>query len=184
MNLQSKIKISKRTNKKGVSAIIATVILIALVIGLVAIVWAIVTNLVKDKLGQTKDCFGNFDKITINERYTCYDLTNNLLYVSIAIADTTIDEVVVSVSGEGELKSFRINNIDKYDYAKNYVDLDFGGELILPEENSGKTYILDTSDIGLAMTPDVIKIAPVIGKNQCDVSDSVFSIEDCRTLEV
>lgn len=174
----------KKMNKKAVSAIVETVILVALVVGLTAIVWLVVNNLVNDELKGAKSCFGNFEKITINNRYTCQDATAGYTDISISIGDLDVTEIVVSVLGAGEQKSFRINGDDSYTYIKNFADASYDSTpLILPVQNSGKTYTIKLGSEGIGMVSiDSIKIAPVIGEEQCDVSDTIYSIDNCKSL--
>jgi len=179
----------KRLNKKGVSAIVETVILVALVVGLTAIVWLVVNNMVNDELKGAKSCFGNFDKVTINNRYTCQDTTLKYANVSISVGDINVTEIVVSVLGAGEQKSFRLNGEDSYEYIKNFADkvedASYNKALKLPGNNEGKTYTikLGTGEGTIEMESiDSIKIAPVIGEEQCDVSDTIYSIDNCKSL--
>ena len=78
--------------KRGMSAVIATVILIVLVLTLISIVWAVVNNLVSQQIDETESCFGIFDKIEIQNRYTYYDSSTNELEFSVAVKDVKIDE--------------------------------------------------------------------------------------------
>ncbi len=167
--------------KKGVSDVVGVVILIALVIGLTAIVWMVITGLVKEELSGAKSCFGNFEKVTFNKRYTCQDGTTKQLNFSISVKDLNISEIVVAIYGEGEIKTIRIDGDSAYPYAKNFADTAYGGILILPQENEGKTYSVNLIGMNMAKV-DSIEIAPVIGSEQCDKSDSIYSVEDCKLL--
>lgn len=164
-------------NKRGLSTVIATVILIALAMAVVMIVWSVIVPLVKNQLKQTESCFGNFGKITINSRYTCYNFSSNEFQFSINIGDVDVDEVVVSISGEGITKSFRITNEEQA--ISDLAPYPSGsGNVKLPEKNAGLTYIAS----GFTDKPDLIQIAPVINGKQCDVSDSLFEIDNCLSL--
>ncbi|MBL7059347.1 hypothetical protein ISS08_02755, partial [Candidatus Pacearchaeota archaeon] len=59
-------------NKKGMSVIVGSMILILLVIVTGLVVWNIVSNLIDEELGDVESCFGVFEQVTLNERYTCY----------------------------------------------------------------------------------------------------------------
>jgi hypothetical protein len=172
----------KKINKRGISAVVGTTIMVALVIGLTAIVWTVVTGVVEEELDSATSCFGNFDKITLNDRYTCNNLSENRFYFSIS-SKINVTEIIVSISGERSIKSFKINEVNPYDYAKNFVDVGYGEPLILPRENEGKTYSINTSHSEFKISEiDAIEIAPVIGGEQCDVSDSILQIGDCRAF--
>jgi len=164
-------------NHKGLSAVITTLILIALVISAIAIVWVTVTNLLTNRLDAAESCMNIFEKVEINELYTCYNSSSNKFQFSINIREINIEEIIVSVSGEGTTKSYTLTNEARtIEHLANYSFGNFGIDLIkLPGKNSGLTYISDY----FSSTPDSVKIAPVINGNQCEVSDSVLEIYSC-----
>jgi len=164
-------------NHKGLSAVITTLIMVALVIAAIAIVWVAVTNLLTSRLNTAGSCLAVLDKVEINELYTCYESSLSYFNFSISIKDIDVDEVIVSVSGDGTTKSYTLNNTA---YAipnlANYSFADFGAGLIkLPEKNSGLSYVTNA----FVSTPDSIKIMPVIGSTQCETSDVVTEIYSC-----
>jgi hypothetical protein len=160
--------------KKGLSGIITMVILIALALAVVAIVWVVINNLVKEQVTSTESCFGIFGKVKINELYTCWENDSDEFQFSIEIGDVEVDELLISVASQGATKSFRMTNEEKtIEGIKNYPSGSTG--IILPGKNSGLTYIYT----GLSARPDSIEIAPVIKGTQCEISDSIHSIENC-----
>lgn len=181
MSTQSYQKFIRVRNKKGVAPVVATVLLIALVIVLVAAVWAVVNNLVKGKLEESGACFGIFEKVSLNSRYTCYDSSSNEFWFSISISDIDVDEVLVGISAEGNSISFKISNEEQQiANLANYGSTGFGTDQIkLPSKNAGLTYILNITGDGFSETPNSISIAPIIAGIQCGVSDSMHGIDRC-----
>ncbi|MFH1325156.1 MAG: hypothetical protein ABIH49_00100 [archaeon] len=164
-------------NKKGLSTIVITVIMIALVLAVVSIVWGVVNNLISEQI-STSSCFGNFDKVTLNKRYTCYDSTPGVgeLRFSLNIGDINIDSILVSITNELETKSFTLNSISQT--IENLRDSD-GSSVTMPEKNSGRTYFYSISDQNGKPS---IQIAPKIDNKQCDVSDFVAEVDDCNIV--
>lgn len=170
----------KINNKKGVSTIVVTVILIALVMGLSVLIWGVINSLVRKQMGSTESCFGNFGKINLNRQYTCWDNLNSYLQFSISIGDIDVNNLIVSISSEAGSKTFYINNTDsQIGNLANYVATGvpgFGTDLIrLPGKNEGKTYITNYTTV----MPDSITLVPIINGQQCEASDSIKSIENC-----
>jgi flagellin-like protein len=159
--------------KKGLSTIVTTIIMIAIVIAAISIIWAVINGLINQKLGGTQACFGIFGKVTINPQYTCYNTTSGKFRFSISVEDIKIDSVLVSISGAGNTKSYKIT--DQNQTISGLTNYPNGTGIIVPGENSGLTYL--SSDF--ATTPDSISIAPIINGNQCDVSDTLNEIESC-----
>lgn len=166
---------------KGVSEIIATVILIAIVMAVGGMVWVIVNNFVKGETGSTKSCFELFEKVNLESRYTCYNSSSGKLQFSISIGDVDVDEVLVGVSGGGTGVSFKIkkepsdvSNVVMYPRGT-------GTMVMLPEKNAGLTYLFDIG-AGLGEVPTLIQISPVVEGNQCEVSDTLSQIDNCAAL--
>ncbi len=163
------------------SGIIAAVIMIALVLAATAIVWGIVENMLQKQIKSSESCFGNYDKITINSRYTCYTLISSDNYTvqfSLNIGDIEVDKVIVSVSSEGTSKSYTLVNGSGVEVVGlgNYPNPNFGTDLIrLPVKNAGLTYVAS----GFIAKADLIKIAPVINDQQCEISDTLANIGAC-----
>lgn len=171
-------------NKRALSTVIATVLLILLVLVSTTIVWAFVKNIVEEKTEGTQTCFDiqSSGKVVVNDYYTCYNATSDEVQFSINIGDTEIDSLLVSILVGGDSKSFVLTNADSVvtnlrPYKGNYGDV-----VKLPGENEGKTYVAGGFD-PTATKVDWIKIAPMIGERQCDPSDEVYQIVSCSVLQ-
>ena len=164
-------------NKRGLSELITTILMIAMVMGLAVVVWGVSRSLVNDKINQAQSCFGNFNQITISKQYTCINSTSTEVKTSLSVGDVTIDGILVSISGASGAKSFTINNGSSFSYVKPYGG-SYGNSLTLPTKNSALTYLINYNTIGI-LDADSITIAPVINGKQCDVSDSLSKIDSC-----
>lgn len=169
----------KMRNKKGLSVVVASVLMIVLVMSAVVIVWQVVKGIVNDNTNKAEDCFAvEFnEKVIINDDYTCYNATNGSVYISITLADEPIDSLIVAVESAGSSKSFELTNtVQNLAEVKNYPDYDGGVQL--PSKNSGQTYYFS----GFASDPDLIRISPKVGDNQCKITDEITQIESCAIM--
>jgi len=164
-------------NKKGVAPVVATILLIVLVIVIVAVVWAVINNLIKDQLDEGEVCFGIFEKVSLNSRYTCYNSSSNESQFSINIGDIDVDEVLVEISAEGTSASFKINETGEIEYLVMYPTR--SSIITLPSKNAGSTYIFNMTGAGFSEIVNSIRIAPIIEGTQCSVSDSMYEIDRC-----
>ena len=170
-------------NKKGVATIVATIILIALVMVIVASVWAIVNNFVKGGLEESGACFGIFEEVSLNSRYTCYNSGSNESWFSISIGNIDVDEVLVGISADGTSVSFKISKTgSEIDNLVMYPTR--SPSIILPSKNAGLTYIFNITGAGFSEAVNSISIAPIIRGTQCSISDSMHEIERCSTPPV
>ena len=169
------MKLAYKLNNKGLSGIIAAVLMIALVMVVAVIVWVVVRNIIQGQIGNVESCFGVQDKITLNNRYTCYDYETNETQFSIKIADIDVEKVIISISSEGTTNSYTLTNEEQQDIGLTLYPS--GGEVKLPGKNSGLTYTTE-----VLTKPDLIQIAPVINGQQCEISDTLSEIDDCSVL--
>ena len=164
-------------NKKAISTIIASVLMIALVLVLGGVVWSVVNNLVSEQLESAGSCYEVFDKVSLNSRYTCWNNSGNEVRFSINVKDIELQELVIAISGEGNTKSYTLGrdshqgNVDTWPTAS--------GAPRIPGNNSGRSYVV-TGDF--TSKPDSIQIFPVIGNNQCDAADTLNNIDSCFIL--
>ncbi len=169
------------SKKKGLSTIVITVILVALSMAAIVLVWTFVNNLIKKQISSTESCFGNSDKVTINGQYTCYELigsNNYKLRFSLSIGEVNIDKVTVAVSSGGNVKSYQITNTPQTIPNLVMYSGTNPSSVILPGKNSGVTY----NATGFNAKIDSIQIAPTIGGNKCDASDSLSEIGNCALI--
>ncbi len=167
--------------KRGLSTVIATILMIALVLVTTIIVWTAVENMIRKKTEGAQSCFdiGASQKITINEDYTCYNSTDDFVQVSVSVEDVDIDGLIISISSEGNSMGFTLRNnpeIINNGALVNYPDQ--STYVSMPQKNSGKTYIA----LGFTSPPTSIKIAPIVGDKQCEAVDQISQIEDCRVF--
>lgn len=168
-------------SKKGLSAIVTTVILIGISIAAVSLVWGIVNNVVNKQVKNTESCFGNFNKIKINEYYTCYEKEedNYRIQFSLEIGDIDVDKIIVGISSLTNSQIYEIANSEQVIENLMPYNGEIGQAVVLPSKNSGKTYVTDYIFESIV---DSIKISPVIGGVQCDVSDTINQIQDCALI--
>jgi len=159
-------------NKKGLSAVITTLIMIALVIALITIVWIAVDRMAKGAIEGSESCFDIAGKAKINNAYTCWNGTD--LQFSVSLGDISPDAVLVTVSTVGTTKSYTIDGTNLYAKVMNYGDASYGGALTALTANSGQTYL--TNDFSSA--PDSIELFLIFGEKQC-FSDALYEISDC-----
>jgi len=172
--------ISLKGNRRGMSSVVTAIILVALSMAAIVLVWAFVSNMVKKQISSSESCYGNYDKIKINGQYTCFERISAASYnlrFSLSIGDIDVDKVIVSVSSMGAVKSYTLTNtpqvisgLKMYPSGINQVNL------------SGKNAGLSYNATGFGGRIDSVQIAPVIGGNLCEVSDSIASIEDCKLI--
>ena len=163
-------------NKRAISSIIATLLLVVLTIVLVAIIWTVINRMVSQKINQSSACFGNFDPITINSQYTCYNSSANSVRFSLDVGATKVDGVIVSISSPSKSLSISINGSNNQ--VANLSLYNGTSSVMVPAVNSGVTYIYNWSGSDV---PNSIQIAPIVNGQQCGASNPV-QLDDCQLL--
>jgi len=168
-------------NKKGLSTVIATVLIILLTLVATSIVWVAVKAFITPQMDKTQ-CFDveSGNKVTLNGAYTCFNDTSNEVQFSINMKDIAIDALIISIEMDGSSRSFTLTNTPTgIPTMKPYPAGYYGEPVALPGKNAGRTYTavgFTGTDIGS------IKIAPVLGTQQCGASDQIASIDDCMAF--
>lgn len=168
-------------NKKALSAVVATVIIILLTMAAITIVWTFVKKVVNENKDQVDSCFNveTGEKVTLNELYTCYN--EDSVQVSLNIADVEVDAVVISIMVGGNSKVVTLTNVERtYDDIK-YYNNEEETQITLPGKNEGKTYIISGFS-GTINKVDWIRIAPVVNTNQCGITSQINDIPNCALL--
>ncbi|MBM3228538.1 hypothetical protein FJZ20_01480 [Candidatus Pacearchaeota archaeon] len=170
----------EKLNKKGVSGIIGTIILIALVIFTAGIVWVVVNNIIGGGIDEASSCFGIFDKVKLDPEWTCYNYTSNETLFKIDIGDINVNEVLVGITAQGTSTSFRILKTESQITGVSMYP-DRNPNVKLPDKGGGFTYIINMIQMGFGEEmPSIIQIAPIIGEQTCEISSTVDYIETCR----
>ena len=162
--------------RRGISTVIGTVIMIALVIVIVGIVWVSINTLVNSQIQSSESCFGNFGKVQIEKRYTCYNQSSNEFQFSVSVGDIKVDSVLVSLASSSGTKSINIGNSTVSNVRM--FNGNYGETVVAPEKNAGYTYVVNVTGFGIGI-PDSVSIAPVINDNQCEISDSLNDVGVC-----
>lgn len=165
-------------NRSGLSQIVTTLLFIVLSLVAVGVVWGFVNNLITKQTSANEACYGNFDKITINNRYTCYELNNGVynLRFSLSLGEVDVEKVIVGISSASATKSYEIPKT--LQTVSGLKPVPSGTQVKLPDKNSGLTY----NATGFTSKIDSVQIIPVIGGTQCQISDTISQIENCVLL--
>jgi flagellin-like protein len=161
-------------SKKGLSEVVTTVIMIALVMAAAAIIWGVISNMINKSTEESQACFGNYNKVTLYGQGTCYDALNSRLSVYVDIKDIQVSKVLVLIHTESETKTIEIpgNNADVALYSSSPV-YENAEDAIPP--NSGKRFWVRN----INSKPTSVELVPVINGNQCEISSTIKNLNIC-----
>jgi hypothetical protein len=130
-------------NKKSVSNIIVTLLLIVLSMAVLSLIAMFIVPAVKEYLNEGKTCLDVIGKIEIyNNELTCYNDTSGETGVNIKRKDIDIETIIVSLKGEAKSKKFEINEGEEPGEIKMLYDRE--ALIELPEKNEERTYVFNT----------------------------------------
>lgn len=155
--------------KRGISAVVATVLIILITVAAVTIIWAAIIPMINNQLDKGKACFDAISQVSLPDQgYSCIssDGKNATIQIKRGSLDFELVDVQVIFSSEGNSHSFALSN--------GVTTLVPSGNITFPHINEERVYVIDTSSITGEV--DTVEIAPVveIGKSAevCDVSSS------------
>ena len=177
------LKLKYEMDKRGVSGVVVTIILIGITLSAITIVWSIVSNSLNRNLGKSQSCSDLFQKISLNRDYTCFDNLSRELHFSINIGDIMVDKIIIYVTSGANSGKFELTNTPHSITNVKPFGGNYGENVTLPGKNTGTTYVLNMPRAGLNEFPEEIQLVPVIDSNECPTIDAMRSIEDCRVFQ-
>jgi len=163
-------------SKKGVSPLIATILLILISIIAIASIFAFVVPFVKDMLEESKECFNIPEQISIIDSsvYTCFNNDKSKIGVSVkrSSEEVEIGGFKISVKGKdaSNTDTAVIVEIKQGEFPTDAYMLDGSQPPVLPGRGEEKTYVITLNDV----TPEKVVIAPISAKGElCNVADEV-----------
>jgi flagellin-like protein len=158
--------ILKNSNKKrkGLSPVVATVLLIGISVALVAVILGIIRPFAQERLDESKRCYDVLGEVKFNYEYTCYNSSTDTMIVSISQGDVELDGMIVVFTETNGTYSntFTLNNT-------------IGDPYGIPGPESGKRYYFND----ITNIPSHIGVAPIVDGKPCDVADETYNINTC-----
>jgi flagellin-like protein len=159
------------SRKKGISAIVATVLIILITVAAVTIIWAAIIPMISNQLESGTTCLDAVSQVQIlDQGYTCRNDTTGADRVSLQIKHGAksfeLADIQVLLSSGGTTTSYDLTNPAT---TKIPASMD---ATKLPGSNEERVYVISTT--GITGDVDSVSIAPVVavGNTQetCEVS--------------
>ena len=98
-------------NKRGIEALVATVLLVLITIAAVGIIWGAVMPLIKSNIQSSQKCF-DADLEIKQGGYTCFDSSVPQVKVQVGRGEkaTDISDIQIQLSSAGTSKSIKASN--------------------------------------------------------------------------
>lgn len=158
-------------NKKGVSAVIATVLLIMITIAAVALIAGIIIPFVKNQMEKGKSCFEATDQLSIVQgKYTCYNSESTSIMISRnSNPDFSLKTIIISLTkDDGSAEVYKISNGIITPGVKMYNGT---SALEIPKSGGAETYVFNVKS-------SYVSIAPLLS-NEISCKESSENIEPC-----
>ena len=155
-----------KMDKKGVSQIVATILLVLISVGAVAILAGVIIPWVRNSLGEEcgLDIVGKEIAKIDKEAYACYNHTG--VYLSIEIREIDVSGFIVNIYSKGTSERFAIE-----EGTSDAVFMKDGStDILIPDRGTEKTYLLKTS---FTEEPGRAELAIVTEKgNKCEADSA------------
>lgn len=168
--------------KKGLSAVIVTLLLTALAVFLIVIVGLALRGIVEGEADQSKKCFGDFGnpgKLEFDLKNTCYNKTGDEVQFSIRRGDVEIDGASVFVSGRYETVPLRLAGEERRIDSLRHYGRARGGAVKLPPKEGKSTYVYEWNVTKMGNVSR-LEVRPVVGGTECGASHHVRYFDDCE----
>lgn len=135
----------KSQEKRGISPVIAVILLVLITFMAISIIWAFIKPMVETSLEEGGSCFQLRDYAEIvDSEYTCYNEVgkNTSIMIKRGFDDIEIKGFRVSIFSEGESKVYSVV-INTTDNIKMWQAGNFVTSIELPEPGESKTYLFE-----------------------------------------
>ncbi|MEM2478665.1 MAG: hypothetical protein QXJ92_00490 [Candidatus Pacearchaeota archaeon] len=106
-------KIIEKSGKRGVSALVATVLLVLITIAAIGIIWGAILPIIQKGIGTSKECSFDRQLTILEEGYTCFNASSpdnlTLIQIQRPLTQFTLSKIKVMLSGEGKTRVYEIN---------------------------------------------------------------------------
>ncbi len=164
-----------RKNKKGVSAIVATSLIILITVAAISIVWTIVLPMIRDNLQGSQACMEAASSITIrtNTGQTCWNKTNS----GTGDYNGTVFVQIERSSANIDISSLNLRAIDANGNAQNTIlstsnDTFFGPDGLEP----GDVYVYSENTTEIIVAFEIVPVLTV-GTQEYSCNDAVAAAE-------
>ena len=136
-------------NKKGISAVVATVLIILITVAAVTIIWAAIMPMINDQLSKGTVCLDAVSQLTIkNKGYTCIDGNDLKIQIGHGANEVDLADIQVLIYAAGDTQSVSLVG-----------DSIVADASALPSINEEKTFTITPTDASIV---DSVAIAPIV----------------------
>ena len=152
-------------NKKGVSAVIATVLIILLTIVSVSVISVAIISFTRESLGEDRLCTEVQDKISLNSQKSCYILTEpRHSEIWIKFGNVELDEIYLSLEKDSNFEVYVLK-----DGGESPGDILSPDPIELPQSGGGEKEFV-TID---GFAPKKVRVGAIINEKNCPISDEL-----------
>ena len=163
--------------KRGVSELIATVLLIGVTISAAAMIYSFVVPLIQSNIEQSQKCVSGLLEITRD--YTCYNISSKELYIEIERSNADVNVTGIQILLSGGQSSGGVL-IKEGPGTKEVRDFNPSLNLTIPKKGESNTYVINMTALGFA--PESATASALvqlkIGEKLCGVS-SQMAVGNC-----
>lgn len=177
-----------KRNKKAISTLVATVLLILITVAAVGIIWGAIMPVITRTMEIGQACLNARVTINTESGYTCYDAgvetsRNVSLMISHGSEEFDLAGINLVLSGGGTSKSWNFYAATSGLASDSGIVMYDGTTLVMPLTNEDRTYLVDVTAIPGLQPPEQAKVAPIVqvGKTlkTCSVSSVVSVPKQC-----
>ena len=107
------IRKGKKNERKAVSALIATVLLILITVAAVGVIWSLVMPMLQEKITEaSQSCISAKIKIDTEKGFTCYDSANKQLRVMVSRGPDDLELAGLQVIALASGNSYKFEIVD------------------------------------------------------------------------
>ena len=161
-------------NKRGISALVATVLLVLITVAAVGIIWGAIMPMITRTMQLGQACIDAM--VLIKEDRTCIDTNNNEVHVMVqrGTKDFNLSAIALFLEGEAGSKGRDIKDNKKTDGVRMF-DKTYDNATILPGTGEFVVYVINSTAVGIS-NPTGVSVAPVVKSGDIEKMCDTISV--------
>jgi len=134
----------KKQEKKGISPVVATILLVLITFMAIGIIWAFIKPMVEDSLEEGGSCFKLRDNAeVVDSEFTCNSLSNTKLMIRRSFEEVEINGFIVSITFGASSETYKLENGTETAGVKMFNE---NLKIKIPQPGGSETYVFEKQE--------------------------------------
>ena len=175
-------------NKKGISAVVATVLIILITVAAVTIIWAAIIPMIRNTIEGSQECFDASAAISVMSDYSCYNSSGICYTNESAGCGTEGNCIAAPCNGTWANRSAKVQvsrEVGDFELVSLKLQAGYQGTTesyevtTVPDQNEERLYVMPILDLSSAEEAGVVAVVKAGNRDEECTSSGLIPISAC-----